>query len=250
MPKFSLSFTEKLISDYPWYSLGYLDIYENICKADRESSDVYLEKAASRVYSRDLLYKIYNGCSREQHEETSVDDLFELDDPMDALSRAMPAEVTSIAEQPALHSNNGSEEELLPPEKGREPDTREIADFVPDNTPRFILAGGDYFTTKDFEEVKLDKTKPLDNFIAEKPSLLRSALSGKGPVAAVPACEIDSTELFDDASFYTETLANIYLEQGFHKQAVDVYAKLILLFPEKSSYFATLVKGIKEKYNQ
>jgi hypothetical protein len=250
MPKFSLSFTEKLMSDYPWYSLGYLDIYENICKVDRESSGVYLEKAASRVYSRDLLYKIYNGYSREQQEETSVDDLFELDYPEEAVSRATPAELTLNPGQPAVLAQDGSEEEILSPGTNNEPDTREIADFVPDNTPRFILAGGDYFTIKDFEDVKLDKTKPLDNFIAEKPSLLRSALSGKGPVTAVPACEIDSTELFDDASFYTETLANIYLEQGFHKQAVDVYAKLILLFPEKSSYFATLVKGIKEKYNQ
>ena len=61
--------------------------------------------------------------------------------------------------------------------------------------------------------------------------------------------EIDTAELFDDSSFYTETLAKIYLDQGFHKRALDVYAKLILLFPEKSAYFATLVKEIKNKYN-
>ncbi|MGE4413688.1 MAG: hypothetical protein AB7D08_00005, partial [Bacteroidales bacterium] len=123
-------------------------------------------------------------------------------------------------------------------------------DFVPDTTPRYILAGGDYFSSQDFEQVQLDKNKPLDNFIAEKPSLIRSSIAGKSTLQPMVQNEIDTTELFDDASFYTETLASIYVEQGFYKRALDIYAKLILLYPEKSSYFATLVKGIKEKYNQ
>jgi len=119
---------------------------------------------------------------------------------------------------------------------------------ITENRSKFVLAGGDYFTKKDFEMIKLDCTQPLDNFIAEKPTLLRSAIIGKGskPVAIN---ETDSAETFDDEAFYTETLASIYIEQGFYKRALDVYAKLILLFPEKSSYFATLVKEIKNKYN-
>jgi len=119
---------------------------------------------------------------------------------------------------------------------------------ITEQKPKFVLAGGDYFSKKDFEQIELDTSKPLDSFIAEKPSLLRSAMSGKS-IKPVPEEELEDDQNFEDASFYTETLASIYVEQGFYKRALDVYAKLILLFPEKSAYFATLVKEIKNNYN-
>ena len=119
---------------------------------------------------------------------------------------------------------------------------------ITEQKPKFVLAGGDYFSKKDFEQIELDTSKPLDSFIAEKPSLLRSAMSGKS-IKPVPDEDLEEDQNFEDASFYTETLAAIYVEQGFYKRALDVYAKLILLFPEKSAYFATLVKEIKNKYN-
>jgi len=49
--------------------------------------------------------------------------------------------------------------------------------------------------------------------------------------------------------FITETLARIYAEQGYHKLAIACYGKLILLYPEKSVYFASLVQEIKQKTN-
>ena len=133
-------------------------------------------------------------------------------------------------------------------EQGRDIIYEDNSFIISENKPKFVLAGGDYFSKKDFELIELDRSQPLDNFIAEKPTLLRSAIIGKG-IKPVAINETESAEIFDDASFYTETLASIYIEQGFHKRALDVYAKLILLFPEKSSYFATLVKDIKNKYN-
>jgi tetratricopeptide (TPR) repeat protein len=53
---------------------------------------------------------------------------------------------------------------------------------------------------------------------------------------------------FDSLDFVTETLAKIYADQGYYDKAIEVYAKLILLYPEKSTYFATLVNEIKSKY--
>lgn len=60
---------------------------------------------------------------------------------------------------------------------------------------------------------------------------------------------MDETSIpeFDLSDFYTETLARIYAEQGYYDEAIKVYAKLILLYPEKSAYFATLVDEIKLK---
>ena len=106
-----------------------------------------------------------------------------------------------------------------------------------------IIPGGDYFSRNEMESLDLDSSRPIDKFIAEKPSLLRGSAPAADPVV------IDIQEEFDDSGFYTETLAAIYAEQGFVKRALDVYAKLILLYPEKSVYFASLVKELKTKHN-
>lgn len=222
---------ESYIERYPWYSAGYLEIYRKMSVLDDDAGSSFLSKAASRVSSRALLYKI----------------------KVTKGGLAAPEDIIQLTEEETLKQEHipGSAytaDEIKSFEDGDEIVLDEISDLVPGTMPRFVLAGGDYFSREEFEQIELDRSKPLDNFIAEKPSLLRAS-PGFKEHPQVPEVEIDTAELFDDSSFYTETLAKIYLDQGFHKRALDVYAKLILLYPEKSAYFATLVKEIKNKYN-
>ncbi|MBE8713941.1 hypothetical protein [Sphingobacterium hungaricum] len=49
-------------------------------------------------------------------------------------------------------------------------------------------------------------------------------------------------------TFVTETLANIYIEQGLYPKAIEVFKKLILRFPEKKSYFAHRIQETEEKF--
>ncbi len=89
--------------------------------------------------------------------------------------------------------------------------------------------GGDYFSEEDYDSV-------------------RNAPEAKGikarPDKDAPAAPVVSAEVSMD-DFCTETLAEIYLEQGYPEEARRIYSKLMLFYPEKSAYFASLIEKLK-----
>ena len=103
--------------------------------------------------------------------------------------------------------------------------------------PRIVVVGGDYFSKEDFAQ--LDESEKVAEIKLGAPAddAERDMQKGEG------ADRLD----YDSFDFVTETLAKIYADQGYYDKAIEVYAKLILLYPEKSTYFATLVNEIKSK---
>jgi hypothetical protein len=97
---------------------------------------------------------------------------------------------------------------------------------------RKVYAGvGDYFSQEDYDNVRTSDDNVFSRYAAkarrEKPEQL-------------------SSDVVEDIGFYTETLAQIYAEQGYYSQAKKIYSKLILAYPEKSAYFASLIQKIDE----
>lgn len=60
--------------------------------------------------------------------------------------------------------------------------------------------------------------------------------------------DISADSVAEDGEIATETLAGIYLAQGLPDRAVEIYYKLSLKYPEKSTYFANLIADVQRRF--
>lgn len=93
------------------------------------------------------------------------------------------------------------------------------------------------------EDKSLSKNEIIDKFIAENPQISRPKQEFYDPFVVAQASVVDKENII------SETLATIYLNQGYVEKAISVYQKLSLKNPEKSVYFAELIEKAKNKFN-
>lgn len=77
----------------------------------------------------------------------------------------------------------------------------------------------------------------IDRFLAEEPKRMV-------PREGIPQGDMSAESVADDDDPASEELAEIYLAQGLTTRAKAIYAKLSLLYPEKSVYFAEIIDRI------
>jgi hypothetical protein len=92
------------------------------------------------------------------------------------------------------------------------------------------------------EEKGISNTELIDRFIRGEPKIIPDEKK-------VSVDDISAESIRENEGYMTDTLAKIYVKQGYYSKAIFAYEKLILKYPEKSSYFAGQINEIKKIIN-
>lgn len=97
--------------------------------------------------------------------------------------------------------------------------------------PKIYMAGMDFFSKEDYEGVQMEDDRDLGRMAIVDYSA--------APAEMPAACKDEQVDLV------SETLAQIFMDQGYPEQAKEIYTKLSLQSPEKNAYFASLIENLK-----
>lgn len=207
----SIAELEKILESYPWYSIARKELFLKMSAMGEEYRKDALRRTLLFLYPDYSIFRegyVLSSSAAAGDCRSSEDCVYELD-------------LTDARDTDAEDGSEGRDVEQYEAQAGLE-----IVKESP--KPLIYVAGGDYFLPEELKNVQ--------------GSDLSSLSMGNDDSAGGNE---DGTE-FTDATFYTETLARIYAEQELYDRANEVYEKLILLYPEKSAYFAALIKDIKK----
>lgn len=211
LKKMSVAELEKLLEMYPWYAGARRELFLKMSAMGEDYRKDILHHAVLYLYPD---YSVF----REAYVLSSTLET-EVEEPAEHICELDFTE-TSEVDTAGLEEYGKEAEVEIGTGSGSEPPVQER---------KVYIVGGDYFMPEELKGVQSQDIHGL----------------GTRPATSSPRVQTDSTE-FTDEAFYTETLARIYAQQELYDRANEVYEKLILLYPEKSAYFAALKNDIKK----
>lgn len=257
-----------LLARYPYYQTVRLLYLKNLFLLSDPSFSDELRKAAILVADRKVLFYMIAGdryiirpqeLIATQEEDSSGDRTLTL---IDAFLLEQPAQKESVNDVPVDLTTDYTSYFLQ--DKGKEVPLPEVK------------------AEMELEEVATEKTLSegenlIENYLAksgnadELPQTLEELeAEARGEVLAAPVKaepildadrvtdaikkpinEEDTEEMEDDEdsldeSYFTETLAKIYVKQGRYSKALKIIKKLNLKYPKKNSYFADQIRFLEK----
>ena len=205
-----------IVGKYPYFDVARLLMLKNLYLLHDMDFGKEMRKAALYLKSRWPLFELMAGYGtvsaiEEAPSDIPVDRTMSL---IDAFLGTLPADSFSLeAEGAAAIDYVSAYLKPLADEKSS----------VPEMRGQHLI---DDFLSGDNERISID---------------LRTEASHTVPETA----EVRTAVAASEPSFFTETLANIYIKQGKYEKALEIIKRLYLEFPNKNRYFADQIRFLE-----
>ena len=205
-----------IVGKYPYFDVARLLMLKNLYLLHDIDFGKEMRKAAIYLKSRWPIFELMAGYGtaptiEDAPNDITVDRTMEL---IDAFLDTLPAETLS------LEAEGAAAVDYVSAYLKKETSNENIPELRGQNLIDNFLAG-------DNEKISLDLNAPaveIENE-SEKPIL--------------------PDEQYTETSFFTETLANIYIKQGKYDKALEIIKRLYLEFPNKNRYFADQIRFLE-----
>ncbi len=251
-----------IVGDYPWFGAAQKVLCEKMGRvAGRDLSRSQFADAALHVASREKIGRILRTQTPCADLDIArllkkyVENAGLIEEPP-VVSQPETPDVSARQDIPVVPTMSGVSDVSAQPDisdVSARPETPTVS--APSGTGavnRSFRGVGDYFSREQYEQTRRD----ADGWVRHG-MFAGDRAAGKGAVevrdaggAAAAATEAvgrspESSEAeIPTGAFCTEAIARIYEEQGYFDTAKEIYAKLILKYPEKNTYFAALIEKL------
>ena len=217
-----------VIKAFPWFGAARVELCERMSKmGGGEWGKEQYADAALYVASRTIVSNIVRSSRKNDYSDKDVQTLlkrFIAPEPApEPVADAQEPGTGSGSLRSAPYPGKGSPE-LVPTGAAQE-------GKMPKPYRRTVsVAGGDFFSQDEYKDVTIEEDGYFSKFKATKSE------------------ETDGKKWEDpELGFCTETLAWIYAEQGYRTEAKKIYSRLMLRYPEKFAYFASLIEKLDKE---
>lgn len=227
-----------VINLYPWYGGARKELCVRMAKVGGSDwGKAQYSEAAMYVASRTLISDIIRSAREEDYSDKDVENLIKEYIRLESGSLrqaqrpvAVVRPVAELAEAPGVVRQAHQPDVAHQPAEAASGQEIYSSSSNASYTRSVRVAGGDFFSPEQYAAVRKDEDNVFANFRTERYD------------------EPEGRRWEDpEFGFCTETLAAIYADQGYFAEAKKIYSRLILRYPEKSAYFASLIEKLQQE---
>jgi hypothetical protein len=250
-----------LIEDYPYFHTAYLLLVYHLKAGANENFSQALHDYALHVANRKVLFNLINSNTETskiiqantilQQENVISNDIaefqleestpvFQIEEQEPALDLNIPDSLIELEEPLNIIEDSLEMAKVVEFDLASTSDTN-VTDHAHDLIDDF-LSFLESPTDKEEKET-LDQVSLIDKFITENPAFTPNKL-----ILNNQQEDISVGSIAEDEELASETLAQVFESQKLYDKAIVIYEKLILKFPEKSTYFASRIEELRIKF--